>query len=300
VRILLTGGSGFIGRNLLERLGAGHTVEAPSHRELDVSDSAQLDRVLEQRAFDLVIHSATPSGEHPLEPILRGFWNLARNGGRVGRILFFGSGAEYGKHRDLHEVREEEIGRVLPPDEYGFGKLLCTELARNRRNIVNLRLFGVYGRYEKYLFKFISNTIVKVLLKEEILIRQDVVFDYLYVDDLTAIVERLLETDCPFSDLNVTPTRPIRLSEIVAILQRIAERPFPVKYENPGLNLEYTGSNERLLGLLPGLQFTSYEEGIRELYDYYRDRLSHLDREAIARDEYRRRCRPNLATASRA
>ena len=105
---------------------------------------------------------------------------------------------------------------VVPRDEYGLGKLLCTELARGRRKIVNLRLFGVYGRHEKYLFKFISNTIVKVLLREDIVIRQDVLFDYLYVEDLAAIVAGLLERDSPYSDVNVTPSRSIRLSEIVS------------------------------------------------------------------------------------
>jgi hypothetical protein len=71
-----------------------------------------------------------------------------------------------------------------------------------------------------------------------------------------------------------------------------------VNYENPGLNLEYTGSNERLLGLVPELSFTPYEEGIRELYEHYRERLPQLDRDAVARDDYRRRCSANVPAAA--
>jgi len=292
VRILLTGGNGFIGRNLREGLPKQHVIVAPSRQELDVSDDAGVDRALQKGGFDVAIHAAIPAGDQPMGPILRGFWNLARNASRVSRILYFGSGAEYGKHRDLHRVREDQIGEAVPRDEYGFGKLLCTELARRNRNILNLRLFGVYGKHEKYLFKFISNTIVKVLLRQDVLIRQDVVFDYLYVDDLVSIVNALLQRDLPFADLNVTPSLPIRLSEIVAILQSIAKDPFSVAYEYPGLNLEYTGSNERLLSVLPGLEFTPYERGVRELYRYYESLRPRLDRDAVARDEYRLRCHP--------
>jgi nucleoside-diphosphate-sugar epimerase len=297
VRILLTGGNGFIGRNLREGLGPHHDLVAASRRQLDVSDDAAVDNALKSGGFDAVIHAAIPAGDQPAGEILRGFWNLARNSDRVSRILYFGSGAEYGKHRDLHKVSEQEIGDAVPRDEYGFAKLLCNELARRSRRIVNLRLFGVYGRHEKYLFKFISNTIVKVLLGSDVVVRQDVVFDYLYADDLVSIVGALLERDCPFTDMNVTPSLPIRLSEIVAILGDIADSPFSVAYEYPGLNLEYTGSNERLLHVLPELEFTPYARGVRELYGYYRNLLPQLDRDALVRDEYRLRCRPRADLA---
>ena len=40
MRILLTGGGGFIGRNLNEHLSREHEVLAPSHSQLDLSDDA--------------------------------------------------------------------------------------------------------------------------------------------------------------------------------------------------------------------------------------------------------------------
>ena len=58
-KILITGGSGFIGRNLAEQLRAQYDVLAPSRQELDLhSDTAVRDYLAAHR-FDVVIHAAT-------------------------------------------------------------------------------------------------------------------------------------------------------------------------------------------------------------------------------------------------
>jgi UDP-glucose 4-epimerase len=292
LRLLLTGGSGFIGRNLLEALRVKHEVFAPSHRALDVADTAAVDRLFRERHFDGVLHAAVEGGDRVLESTLRGYWNLTRHAEEVGRLFYFGSGAEYGKQRDLAKVSETEIGRFVPQDAYGLAKLLCNEDARRRPRVTNLRLFGVYGPHEGYLFRFISNSIVKSLLGLDIVVRQDVVFDYLSVADLVAIVERFLERDPALTDVNVTPTESISLRQILALISSASSRPPRIFFENEGLNHEYTGHNGRLLGALGEFQFTPYEEGIHRLYEYYALRRETLDRDAVVRDDYLVRCRP--------
>lgn len=292
MKILLTGGSGFIGRNLFEALGGRYEVFAPSHREFDVTDTAAVDRLFRERRFDAVLHAAVQGGNRVLETTLRGYWNLARQAGKVGHLFYFGSGAEYGKQRDLVKVREEEIGRVVPSDAYGLAKLFCNEDARRRPRVTNLRLFGVYGPHEGYLFRFISNSIVKTLLGMDIRVRQDVVFDYLQVADLVAIVERFLENEPDVSDLNVTPTESISLRQILAIISAAASRPLPVHFETEGLNFQYTGHNGTLQRLMPDLRFIPYEEGIHRLYSHYDERRGALDKDAVVRDDYLVRTRP--------
>lgn len=295
MRILLTGGSGFIGRNLLETLRNKHEVFAPSHEALDVTDTGAVDRVFRERRFDAVLHAAVQGGTGVLEGTLRGYWNLARHAGDVGRLFYFGSGAEYGKQRDLVKVREDEIGRCVPADAYGLAKLLCNEDARRRARITNLRLFGVYGPHEGYLFRFISNSIVKTLLKMDIVVRQDVVFDYLYVDDLIRVVERFLERDPDLSDVNLTPTESISLRQILAIISSVSSFRPRVHFENEGLNHQYTGDNGRLLEALPDFRFLPCEEGIRRLYEHYASRPETLDRDAVVRDDYFARSRPRTS-----
>ena len=294
MKILLTGGSGFIGHNLLEALGGRHEVFAPSHREFDVTDTAEVDRIFRERRFDAVLHAAVQGGDRVLETTLRGYWNLARHAGEVGRLFYFGSGAEYGKQRDLVKVREEEIGRVVPSDAYGLAKLFCNEDARRRSRVTNLRLFGVYGPKEGYLFRFISNSIVKALLGMDIVVRQDVVFDYLHVSDLVAIVDRLIQSESDVTDVNVTPTESISLRQILAIISSAASRPLPVDFKTEGLNFQYTGHNGALLRLVPDFQFRPYEEGIRSLYSHYAERREALDRDSVVRDDYLLRTRSRI------
>jgi O-succinylhomoserine sulfhydrylase len=60
MRILVTGGNGFIGRNIKESyLSQKHTIIAPSRLELDCSDDKSVETFFKNNSFDVVIHSAT-------------------------------------------------------------------------------------------------------------------------------------------------------------------------------------------------------------------------------------------------
>lgn len=295
MKILLTGASGFVGRHIRESLDATHAIVAPTHAELDVTDTASVDEILRTGGFDAVIHAAIQGGAGVLESTLRGFWNLSRNAHHVDRILYFGSGAEYGKHRDLVKVSEERIGEETPRDPYGLAKLVCNQLCRQSGNITNLRLFGVYGPYEGYAAKFISNAVAKAIVGLPLVIRQDVIFDYLWIDDLLRLLPRFLEGPRVFADVNVTPTAGVSLSELATIVLRLTERPVEFEIERPGLNYQYSGDNGRLLQLAPGFTFTPPEAGIRELVSYYQARSATIDRDALAADVYRQRCSARAA-----
>ena len=296
MKILLTGGRGFVGRHIRESLEATHTVVAPTHTELDVTDAARVDDVLRTGRFDAVIHAAIQGGPNVLDSTLRGYWNLARNADRVDRILYFGSGAEYGKHRDLVKVRETEVGAETPRDPYGFAKLLCNQLCRPSGSITNLRLFGVYGPYEGYTAKFISNAIAKTIAGVPLVIRQNVIFDYLWIDDLLRLLPRFLEGERLFADVNLTPTDSVSLFEIASIVLRESERPAEFETETSGLNYQYTGDNGRLLQHCPGFVFTSIHEGIRKLLAYYQAHTEMIDRQSLIDDAYRRQCGAEAAT----
>jgi len=290
MKILLTGGSGFLGRNIRERLAPVHEVVAPTHRELDVTDSAGVSATLQRGRFDAVIHAAIEGGSGVLESTLRGYWNLARESGRVDRIVYFGSGAEYSKDRDLHKIGEERIGDRVPPDAYGLAKLACNTHARASANIFNLRLFGVYGRHEGYLFRFISNSIAKAMLGIPIDVRQNVVFDYLYIDDLLALLPSFLQSDLPARDFNVTPDDSISLEQILGHIQTALASPIEYRFRSEGMNFAYTGANHRLREAVPNASFTNYAEGIRRLVGFYESCRAEIDKDALLRNDYLARC----------
>ena len=71
MRILLTGGSGFIGRNLAEYLRRNHEVLAPTHAELDLVDPERPGPVVLRHEVDAVVHGAVRPGHRnaPTHPV---------------------------------------------------------------------------------------------------------------------------------------------------------------------------------------------------------------------------------------
>jgi dTDP-4-dehydrorhamnose reductase len=59
MRILITGGSGFIGRHLAEQLAGTYEVSAPSSAELDLLNEQKVREYLDARRFDVIVHTAT-------------------------------------------------------------------------------------------------------------------------------------------------------------------------------------------------------------------------------------------------
>ncbi|KKP32566.1 MAG: NAD-dependent epimerase/dehydratase, partial [Candidatus Roizmanbacteria bacterium GW2011_GWA2_32_13] len=209
------------------------------------------------------------------------FLSIYNNLDLLDKFINFGSGAEYTKTRDLKKVKETELGKFIPQDNYGLGKLICSQLAKENKKITTLLPFGIFGPGEDYRFKFIVNSIVKNLLGLPIKIKQDVVFDYLYIKDLIPIIKFFLKNQKVSGDFNVSTTESISLTEIVNLINKISKKPSKVTVINKKLNYQYTGSNQKLRKTIPHLKLTSYEESIWDLYNYYFQHLESLDKNAI-------------------
>lgn len=300
--ILITGGSGFIGRHVSAYLAERrYRIFSPSHRELDLTDGEKVSTYVARHGIEMIVHSAAlppaPAGATP-EPNLSIFLNLANTFGRVKKIISFGSGAEYDKRRVLVRVKEEEFGRRVPADTYGRYKCTIGQHIEAHPGMINLRLFGVYGPGEDYRHKFISNAVVKNLLGHDIVINQNVLFHYLWVGDLGPIVEHFLTREVRHSSYNVVPDDTIDLLTIAALVNRQSLRPSKVSVLRAGLNREYTADNSRLRQEIPHLKFTDSAAGIRQLYQYYRSRVTELDADAIRQDGYLTRVRQSTEKGS--
>lgn len=112
------------------------------------------------------------------------------------RLYYFGSGAEYDMRHYIPSMRESYFGTHVPQDPYGFSKYLMSSLATG--NIYDLRLFGVFGKYEEWQRRFISNMIYRNLTGQTMGMNQNMYFDYLYINDLSSILEWFLfhEPNC--------------------------------------------------------------------------------------------------------
>ncbi len=286
MKVLIIGGTGFIGRNLLEALGPGHTVKAPARAELDICDGGAVESYLRSGRFDVLINAADyrpPDGEafdakRMAASRLRAFFNLARCGGLYGKMIFFGSGAEYGRELPVESISEESFDRAVPSDEYGFCLGAMTRHASMTDNIINLRLFGIFGKYELWKTRFISNAVCKALCGYPITLRQDAFFDYLYMDDLVRIVRWAMSAKTAHSHYNAVSGRRLSLLELAGTVREVTGADVPIFTARDGLGREYTASNQRLRLEMGGFSAMPVRESIKDLCRYYKDNMDIIDR----------------------
>ncbi len=296
MRILLTGGSGFIGRNLNEHLSREHEVIAPSHSQLDLSDDLAVNAWFREHPVDAVVHGAVRPGhraaQDPSRQIwnnLRMFFNIERNRDRFGTLVFLSSGAAYDTRESLVRIAEDRLGASVPEDDHGLSKyaiarFLDAMALDPRQPIVELRLFGVFGRYEDYRIRFISNAICRSLFDLPITLRQDRRFSYLFIDDLMPVVDWALSEPAHYRAYNVSPDWTDRLSALAGAIAARAGNHVPVQVGKDGYGLEYTGDNGRLRQEMPDLSFTPSDVAIDRLYGWYADRRSEINRASLEYD----------------
>jgi nucleoside-diphosphate-sugar epimerase len=284
MKIMLTGGSGCIGHNLYEYLTQSHEVIAPSHKELELLDSDAVKKFMQTHSFDMVIHGAVkPGHRNALDASkqcynnTRMFFNLVRNANCYGKMIFLSSGAVYDMWHYKPKMKEEYFDEYVPTDEHGFSKYMIAKYIEKADNILELRLFGVFGKYEDYAIRFISNAICNTIFDLPITIKQNRKFDYLYIDDLMPVIDYFIFNNGSYKTYNVTPDTSLELKVLAESVRKISEKDLPIRISDDGMGLEYSGDNGRLRREMKELSFTDIEEAISKLYRWYsynKERLS--------------------------
>lgn len=282
--LLISGASGFIGRNLAEQLRGDYNVTAPSRSELDLGEEESVRQWFESRRFDVVLHCATVrSNRMTGEPTnlcadnCRMFFNLVRHRTQFGRMLYFGSGAEYDRRHYVPRMSEDYFDTHIPIDGYGLSKYVCAKYCEQLANVTNLRLFGVFGKYEAWPVRFISNACCRVIQGLPISIRRDVRFDYLYVDDLAAIVKWFIEHPASQPAYNVCTGTPVLLSALAKIVAEVSNRNPEIVVREPGMGTEYSGDNSRMLAEMGSFRFTDLTQSVSQLYRWYETHQAEID-----------------------
>ena len=278
-RILLTGAGhrGFVGRNLAEALKEKYELCTPASKELDLRDYEATARYIDKQKIDAVIH-ASSSIENTLDSDLKMYFNLEKLSRDLDRMIYFGSGAEFDKRFDIVMASEDDIGKRIPADGYGFAKYIMSTHARLSKNIYCLRLFGIFGKYENWTYKFISNICCKTVFDLPLTIRRECKFDYIYIDDLPDVVEWFLENNAKYHDYNFTYGSPVLLTELAEMTLRAAGKKLEVIMLNPdGFNNEYTSSNKRLTSEVSFFRPTRLDIAVEKLYKYYVDNKDSID-----------------------
>lgn len=290
-QVLLTGGSGFIGRNIRESyLSQKYDIIAPSHAEMDVADTASVDKFFAHHYFDVVLHTAVKPGHRAaidrtnlLYTNVRMFENLERNRDKFGKLINFGSGAIYDVAQNNADVTEADIYKNMGTDEHSFTKYIVHKQIDHLPNFYDLNIFGIFGKHEDYSIRFISNAICKSLFDMPITLRQNRRFSYLYVDDLMPILEWFIENEPKFKSYNITPDRFVELRDVANYVAKMSGNT-DVMVANDGYGLDYYGSNALLRSEISNVSFTPIEQAITQLHNWYSQNMNILDKQKLVKD----------------
>ena len=290
LKMLITGGDGFIAKSLSEISYSDLSVISANRRMLDLADSEKVSTYLKRNNFDIIIHTATYdaapsfSTKNPtkvLENNLRMFFNIVRCKDHFGKMIYFGSGAEFSKAHWKPKMKEDYFDRHIPHDQYGLSKYIMSKYTQISENIYNLRLFGLFGKYDDWRYRFIPNICCQAALNIPITIHRNNIYDFLFIDDLLKIIEWFIHHQPLHNVYNVCSGKTHEFRSLAEIIVQISGKDIDIQVEQEGPGVEYSGDNSLLMEELKGFQFTPITQAIKKLYGWYENNLHIIDKNQL-------------------
>lgn len=289
MKILLTGAGGFIGKNIKLKMGQNFEIDSPTRQELDLMNLPDVSNYLKIGKYDLIIHAANVNNSRNLTTtpyeVLQGnllmYYNLVKCKSLYEKMIYFGSGAEYDSKSYIPYMREEFFGENIPQDAYGFSKYIMARETEYNENIFDFRLFGVYGPYEEWEHRFISNAICRTLKGLPITINQNVYFDYLWIEDLINIITILMEKTLKYKHYNVCRGSSIDLYSLAKMVNEVVGTNSSIIIKQEGFKREYTANNSRMMEEIGEYKFSDYYKTIETMVEFYKKILNIIDAEKL-------------------
>jgi GDP-L-fucose synthase len=230
-------------------------------------------------------HRNAKNPEHIAYKNIRMFMNVACHADFFKKLIHLGSGSEYDMRHYQPKMNEDYFGEHVPEDEHGFAKFVCSRYVERSSNMVTLRLFGVFGKYEDYEIRFISNAICKLLRGKPITLKQNRRLDDLWIEDLAPGVSFFIENEVSHKAYNVTPDQSTELKVLADLVRKVSGRDHELIVSQPGLGVDYSGDNSRLKAEMPHFHSTPLDVSIRSLYAWYAAHPDVVREEALRVDK---------------
>jgi GDP-L-fucose synthase len=271
MNILITGGNGFVGRNLIKKLKPNYQIFSPTSKELNLIDSVKVDEYLRNKYFDYVIHCAVSGGRRNKEDSpyttydnLLMFFNLLKNQDRFGKLVNFASGAEFDRRTEINSIKNY-LQKSFPVDCYGLSKNIISRIIEQDKNkFYNFRIYGTFG-IDETEDRFIKANVLKYKQKEDLIIHQDRFFDFIYIEDLASIIKYYIENPKTQLDtIDLVYQQKYKLSDIAKLINKLSSHKSKIIIEDKALGLSYSGKNT---GIKTHLDLIGLEEGIKRVYN---------------------------------
>lgn len=250
MKIFITGGSGFLGKNLINNFNSKFEILYPDSKELNLIDKIQVDNFFSNNKFDWIINCAVKGGRRTKLETSEDFYNNVVSLGNLlaytndkSKLITFSSGAEIYKHNTF----------------YGLSKKICTNMIRGKNNIKNLRIYNLFGPFGMK-DSFVYSTIKKCLRDEEIVIWEDHLFDIYSVENLISIIYMLIKDNTnKYEEIDCVHKDKYKLSDLAKMIKDFCGSKSKIIIQKQK-ETNYTGNYEEQLNFKPiTLEKTLYD-----------------------------------------
>ena len=301
--ILVTGGSGLVGKHLKDVLGGSNMsknkefnkdVVYISSKDFDLTD---IDRVRAMMDFfkpDVVVHLAARVGgilDNVTYPVDYLEENVLMNTNvlkvchefDVERVIAILSTCIYPDKVETYPMVEEDLfnGPPTPSNfSYGFAKRCMAahidsyvkQYDKKWSYLIPCNLYGEHDKYTEHNSHFVSALIKKIYEADEEMelwgtgkqLRQ-----FMYGGDLARIIKYIIDNNI-VDNFNVAPKEVYSINEIAEIAKKACYKEnLAVSYDNtkPDGQFRKDVDSSKLLSILKDFKFTSLEDGIRKTYE---------------------------------
>ena len=312
MKIVVTGGAGFIGSNLCARLiDEGHTVLCVDN--LLTGSTQNIEALHDHPHFtfiqhdvtqpfpfeaDAIFHMASPASpvgymEHPIETILvnsQGTYQMLEAAKRQHAMFLISSTSEIYGDPLVHPQREDYWGNVNPigpracyDESKRLGETLTMEYYRQfQLNARIVRIFNTYGPNSQVNDgRMIPNFITQALKNEPLTIYGDgkKTRSICYVSDLVdGLMRAMFQPETAGEVFNLGNPEEHTVLEFAQTIIRLCEASSPVVYESsriddPERRRPNIGKAQRVLGWHVNVPM---EDGLRRTIEWFRSHTAHL------------------------
>ena len=304
MRILLTGGSGLVGSNILEHhRSRSHTLIAPTSHELNLLDKVFLKKYISEIKPDIIVHAAGKVGgiqaniSNPLNFLSTNLdigknLILAAHSCGVKNLLNLGSSCMYPKDCDI-PLTEDLIlnGRLEPTNEgYALAKIVCQKMCEyisydsffSYKTIIPCNIYGRYDSFDpakSHLIPAVIHKIHNAIVKDipSISIWGDGLArrEFMYAADLADCIFSCVDRFSSLPPLlNIGTGRDYTINEYYEIIANVLgyKGEFSNDLSRPvGMNRKMVSTKK--LDMWGWKPKTSLLDGIKYTYQYYLDSI---------------------------
>lgn len=273
MKILLTGGNGFLAKEIAESFKQYQVlnISRSGPNKIDLTKKKEVENFFHKKGyFDYIVHTAIKGGKKEviddytvLVDNLSMFRNIVSNKDKFGKMFNFCSGAAFRGNGEIKNAREEDIVNFWPKDFYGLSKNIISREILNLDFIYNFRIFGCFGKNEPET-RFIKSCFNRIKDGNKPIIHQDRQMDFFYSKDLINVLNFYIKNqqdDLP-KDLNLVYPEKIFLSDILTIICDLTNTQKDFIFNQSGEGESYTGDSSKIQKI--PLKLVGLEKGIEE------------------------------------